>query len=289
MIRSMTGFGSKLYEDNSIKLEIEIKSVNHRFFDCNIKLPAGASQLELKLRAKAKLALIRGSITIALKIFPQNAQVNISMLDRAKSYIELAEGLSKKYSIDNDITVANVISFLLNEKVDDTSITEEQEDLIFNIFDEAINLLNICREKEGNNLRLDFIDKLDLMCDIVTKMEKIYPQNVQEYKQHLEQDIFLMLRDDYKKERVLAEVALLADKRCIDEELVRLKSHIKQLKELLNSQEVEVGRRLDFIIQELNRESNTIVSKSSDLSIVGLGIELKSIIEKLREQAQNLL
>ncbi|SHH17164.1 YicC/YloC family endoribonuclease [Clostridium grantii] len=292
MSNSMTGFGRAIsLEESTRGFTIEMKSVNHRYLDINIKMPRNYLQIENKIRGLVKAKLKRGKIDIFIS---QNSygkddyQVSFNK-DLADNYMKCLTEIKNNYDVVDNISVA------LISKFPDVVVIEKKEEDINHVWDELSQLVNEAIENlsnmrmiEGEKLKLDIINKCDLIMNIVSQIEEKSFLVVMDYKKKLEERISeLMDKSDIDEYRIANEIAIFADKASIDEELVRLKSHISQIKGTFTELE-PVGRKLDFIIQEMNREANTIASKSSDLETVNLTIELKSLIEKIREQVQNI-
>lgn len=291
MIKSMTGFGRSEFIDECRKLTVELKSVNHRYLDVNIKMPKKLNYFEAGLRTVLKKYVTRGKIDIFITY--EDLSANSAVLkynyELAKEYMKYFSRLEEDFGIKNDVSVMSLAKspdvLIMEEK------TVEEEELwkfIDKVFEEACEGFVSSRLTEGEHLKEDIISKLKCMLKHVDFIEKRLPIIIDKYRLKLKEKVKELLEDSQIDEsRIAAEVVIYADKICVDEETVRLKSHIeKMMKELENGG--DVGRKLDFLAQEMNREANTILSKSDDIDITNVGIDLKTEIEKIREQIQNI-
>ena len=291
MIASMTGFGRYEYSNDKKKLIIEMKSVNHRYLDTNIKLPKKLGFYESFIRSLLKRYMERGKVDIFVT-YEDLSDDNTKLIYNeglAKEYLKYAQKISEDLNISNDIKTSTVMRFQDVISMEDQEVDEEEmEHLIEKVFDGAAKSFVETRKIEGENLKNDILSKLDEMAGYVAFIEEKSPQIVSEYKEKLKEKMQDLMEDSNIDEtRMMMEVTIFADKICVDEEIVRLKSHIQTMKNAL-IQGGAVGRKLDFLAQEMNREANTTLSKSSDLAITDVGIELKTLIEKIREQIQNI-
>lgn len=292
MIRSMTGYGKGESENQLYKLKIELKSVNHRYLDINIKLPRYLIYLEESIKKLIKERLQRGKVDVFVNFeFAEASAVDVKVdISLARSFKSALEELKSELEIDDSIRLNNILSI---SDVIKTEKKELDEDLVWETIKEstmkALDKMLEMREYEGEQLKKDIHVKLENIESIATRIEERAPLVVDEYKSKLNERIQIILEDvvAVDMDRLAMEVAIFADKSSIDEELTRLKSHVSQLREILSEKE-SIGRKLDFLIQEFNREVNTIGSKSSDTDIVKAVVELKSEIEKIREQVQNI-
>lgn len=291
MLKSMTGFGRCELMDDNRKIIVEMKSVNHRYCDINIKMPKKLNFFESAIRTLIKKYAQRGKIDVFIT-YEDYTEHNICLKyneELAGEYYKNIVLMSEKFGLENDVR-ASVLS-----RYPEVLTLEEQtldEDELWKLLEQA--LTGACekfvetRITEGENLRQDLIEKLDGMLSLVDYIYERSPEVVKEHREKLEARIRELLDDVAVDEnRLLTEVTIYADKICVDEEMVRLKSHILNTKNTL----IEgggVGRKLDFIAQEMNREANTILSKSNDLAISNKAIDLKTEIEKVREQIQNI-
>ncbi|PYG87633.1 uncharacterized protein (TIGR00255 family) [Ruminiclostridium sufflavum DSM 19573] len=292
MVRSMTGFGRGTYSEQGKEFTVEIKSVNHRYIDFYIKLPRQIAFLEERVREIVSKSLYRGKVDIFISLEDRSEDSKSVTLDEAlaDAYIQAVEKLRDKYNLVDDISVALVSRFPDVLRIEKTEDDEEQLWKVLSCaLETAVSSLIQMREKEGNELRASLLQKADIMQDIISKISDRSPEVVLEYKQKLESRIRdLLNQQTIDENRIAMEVAIFADKCSIDEELVRLGSHLIQLREILGIQKQPVGRKLDFLVQEINREINTIGSKSNDILITKNVLELKSETEKIREQIQNI-
>ncbi|APC40980.1 YicC/YloC family endoribonuclease [Clostridium estertheticum] len=291
MIRSMTGFGRGNSEKDGKSFTIEIKSVNHRYFETNIRMPRVLISFEDKIRKIIGEKVKRGKLDVFVTQGNYDKEDVEAYLNEnlAASYINCLGILKDKYGLSDDISVAAVAKLpeviTLKQKEEDVSETFEQIDLALT---KALRALLFMREREGRKLLEDVIIKCDLINGLVDKVKTRAPLVVCEYKAKLTQRLDVLHKEiDFDENRVAMEIAIFADKAGIDEEIVRLNSHINQMRETLILDE-PIGRKLDFIIQEMNRETNTIASKANDLEILNTVISMKSEIEKIREQIQNI-
>lgn len=291
MIKSMTGFGRAEYTDDKCKICVEIKAVNHRYLDCNIKMPKKLGFFDSSIRSFIKDYIQRGKVDIFVT-YEDYTDNNFSLKynhEMAKAYYGYLKEMAEEFGIENDVRVTSLARFpeVLSLEEADTDVDEIWADLE-RVLKEACESFVATRVKEGDNLKRDLIEKLDGMLGYVAEIEARAPQIIEEYKKKLCDKVQDLLQDSKMDEsRILAEVTLFADRVCVDEEIVRLKSHIQHTKDSLQ-EGGSVGRKLDFIAQEMNREANTILSKSNDLSTSDLAINLKTDIEKVREQIQNI-
>lgn len=291
MIRSMTGFGRGSCEKDGKSFTIEIKSVNHRYFETNIRMPRVLIAFEDKIRKLIGEKVKRGKLDVFVTQGNYDKEEAYATLNEklAESYMKCFRVLKDKYNLEDDITVSQIARLpeviTLKQKEEDISETFEQIEQSLN---EALEALLFMREREGEKLLEDVIYKCDLINALVQKIKEKAPFVVCEYKGKLVQRLNALHKEvEFDESRVAMEVAIFADKAGIDEEIVRLNSHIQQMKETLILNE-PIGRKLDFIIQEMNRETNTIASKANDLEILNTVINMKSEIEKIREQIQNI-
>lgn len=292
MVRSMTGFGRGTYTDNGKEFVVEIKSVNHRYIDFYIKMPRQIAFLEEKVREVVSKSLFRGKVDIFISFEDRSDDSRSVMLDEALAgaYIHAVNNLKEKYSLQDEVTLSLVSRFPDVLRMEKNDVDEELLWKDLNIaLDSAVSSLIQMREKEGNELRASLLQKADYMENIISEISKRSPEVVGEYKQKLENRIKELLgQQTIDENRLAMEVAIFADRCSIDEELVRLGSHMIQLRDILSIKKQPVGRKLDFLVQEINREINTIGSKSNDIVITRHVLDLKSETEKIREQIQNI-
>ncbi|MBQ2117081.1 MAG: YicC family protein [Lachnospiraceae bacterium] len=291
MIKSMTGFGRSEVAQGERKFTVEMKAVNHRYLDVNIKMPKKLGFFESSIRNELKKYVQRGKIDmfITYEDFSENNVCVKYNKELASEYLKYLRQISADFGLDDDIRVSTLSRypevFTMEEQ---TADEEEIWKVLAKAIDEAAQSFVESRIKEGNNLAQDLISKLDGMLELVGGIEERSPKIIEEYRNKLNDKVKELLSDSTIEEsRILTEVTIFADKVCVDEEIVRLKSHIETMKQELIAGG-SIGRKLDFIAQEMNREANTVLSKANDLSISNIGIELKTEIEKVREQIQNI-
>ena len=291
MIKSMTGFGRAEASDENRKITIEIKAVNHRYLDCNIKMPKKLCIFESSIRTVLKEYVERGKVDIFIN-YEDFTESNYGVKynrEVAKAYVQFINEIAEEFSLDNDLKATSLSRYpevltLEEQEVDELELWAYLEKALRS----ALEMFVEARVKEGENLKNDIITKLDNMLDNVAFIEERAPQIIKEYHEKLTAKVSEYLSDTTIDEaRILTEVTLFTDKVCIDEEIVRLKSHIQATKDALNAGG-SLGRKLDFIAQEMNREANTILSKANDIKTSEQAINLKTDIEKVREQIQNI-
>ncbi len=291
MIQSMTGFGRGSFETTDGKVTIEIRAVNHRYLDVNIKLPRVMLAFESEVKSRVSEVAQRGKIDVfinyeAAKDKAYSVQCNEEL---AASYLASLRSLSEKLELANDVTALSLSRFPdvleIVEKDTEESVLRV---LLFGALDEALASFRDQRMQEGRRLYDDLTGKLKTLSGYVGEIERRSPQLIREYRERILTRVRELVEEFALDEnRIAAEVTLYADKVAVDEEIVRLRSHVKEAEETLASG-INVGRKLDFLAQEMNREANTILSKSTDASIASMGIEMKTLIEKIREQVQNI-
>ncbi len=291
MTRSMTGFGRGEYKSEKQDFLIEIKTVNHRYSDLFLKLPRQLSFLEDKVRETISKSISRGKIDVYVSYDEHGDDSRSVQIDEplAKAYIKSIETLRDNFNLRDDISVSLVARFPDVLKIEKTEVDEDETWQGFKkALDAALESLVKMREVEGEGLKKDMVERASYIKGIVKIIEDYSPQVVRDYKQKLENRLKELLDQQVVDEsRIAMEVAIFADRCSINEELVRLNSHIKQFKQTLDMDQ-PVGRKLDFLVQEMNREINTIGSKANDIEIAKHVVEIKSEIEKIREQVQNI-
>ena len=291
MIKSMTGFGRSEIVKGNRKISVEIKSVNHRYLEAGIKMPKKLNVFESRMRDLLKKYATRGKIDIFINYEDDSeSQVNLKFNQNiADEYMAIFNNMSEKYNLKNDMTVGGLARF--PEVITMDEVQEDEEELwhfIEEAMKAALEQFVNTRILEGENLKKDLLGKLDHMEELVAFVEKRSPEIMKEYRSKLESKVKELLGDTTIDEsRIATEVIIYADKICVDEETVRLRSHIEHARKCLN-EDGGIGRKMDFIAQEMNREANTILSKANDLETSNIGIELKTEIEKVREQIQNI-
>lgn len=291
MIRSMTGYGRAQQVLEGMSISVEIKSVNHRYFEFSSKTPRIYGFLDEKLKNYIQSSVSRGKVECFVYIEALEAQdctveINHSL---ANGYINALRELSEKYGLQNDITVTSLAKYY-----DIFSVHKEEadEEKIWNnvkaVVDEALASFVSMREREGEKLKADILSRCDLIIENVAFIEERSPKTVEEYNSKLLERMKNVLSDVHVDEqKILTEAAIYADKIAVAEETVRLRSHVSQMHEFMKS-DVAIGRKMDFLIQEFNREANTIGSKAQDVEIAKKVIDIKAEIEKIREQVQNI-
>lgn len=291
MLKSMTGYGRREAVTDGKKILVEIKSVNHRYSDYNIKVQRHLGFLEDKIRKHVSSAITRGKVDIYLNVENFETADKEIRLNReiARNYIDVLHELRDEFGLKDDITVSNVAR---NSDIFQTERVEEDEEQLWNtvktVLDCALGDFVAMREREGERIEKDLCNRIEYMRTLVTTIDERSPQTVQEYSDRLYEKIKEVLDGrGIDEARILTEVAIYADKVAVNEETVRLTSHFEEFDNIIGSGE-PAGRRLDFLIQEINREVNTIGSKASDIEIAKTVVTLKGEIEKLREQIQNI-
>ena len=290
-MKSMTGFGSSSLELEDCSIDIEIKSVNNRYLDFNFSMPSFLNFMLEDMKSLIKNKLKRGRVDVYIKI--KKYQLSVDSVDinyeLAQKIKEKLDSLNQKLDMKSDISVRDLVKYddVMTFTYKDLD-NEFLHDNILKVLDEAVNKIYSMRSIEGDNLREDLSTNLSKIEDQISKISSLTENSVKEYRQNLFNKISELLDEEkIDKDRMYLEVALMADKADINEELKRFDSHIVQFKSAMDMKDC-IGRKLDFIIQEMNREINTISSKSNDESISVCVIEVKSLIEKLREQVQNI-
>lgn len=292
MAVSMTGFGRGEYKDDNYYFLVELKTINHKYADINIRLPRKISFLEDKARNLIKDHIKRGRVDLYIKLDLLGSEdVNLKFDETlASQYVNILTQIKSKFDVIDDISVMNIAKFADVIKSEEK---EEDEELLWSMFkkalEEALEKLKEMRNEEGKKLAEDVIMRCNLLKNYIDEIEKYSYNVVIDYKEKLNNRISEILENPslIDENRLAQEVAIYADKSSITEEIVRFNSHIEQLKNTVIKNE-SIGRKIDFLIQEMNRETNTIGSKSSDLTITNLVVEIKSELEKIREQIQNI-
>lgn len=291
MVRSMTGYGRAKQERNGRSITVEVRSVNNRYLDCTVKMPRAYIFAEDAMKALVQKSISRGKVDVFVTMDAVEAdqtvvQVNESL---ARSYYEALTRLQKMFVLSNDLSPVALAKF-----PDVLTVTKAEEDLemisadICAVLEEALAAHRQMRSVEGEKLYQDIAGRADTIETVVGKVEERSPQTVAEYRDRLETKMREVLQSTTIDEsRILTEAAIFADKIAVDEETVRLRSHLAQLRTMLSGDE-PVGRKLDFLIQEVNRECNTIGSKCNDLTIARDVVNMKAEVEKIREQVQNI-
>lgn len=291
MIKSMTGYGRGQQIVDGREITVEIKSVNHRYFEFSARVPRAYGYLEEKLKSFVQGKVARGKVEVGVTIFNiegKDAQIEVNQ-SIAIGYIEALRKANETIGLNDDLSLSQLIR--LPDIFNVVKTTEDEEiiwNLVKSVAEEALDNFVSMRETEGQKMKDDIKSRLGYISELVAKVEERSPMVAEAYRERLYNKISEILNDKkIDEQRILTEAAIFSEKTAVDEETVRLKSHIQQFTSLLDSSEA-VGRKLDFLIQEFNRESNTIGSKAQDVEITRIVVELKSEIEKIREQIQNI-
>ncbi len=291
MIKSMTGFGRCLESTGGKTILVEIKSVNHRYYEFSSRVPRSCGFLDEKLKSFVQGKVSRGKIDVGVSIqydgvSDEKIEVNTEV---AKGYITALRSANAELGLEDDLTLSRIMRL---PDIFDIKKVEEDEETVWNdvrtVAEKALEKFIAMREAEGEKMREDILSRLDYITVLVEKIEKKSPETTEKYRQKLFDKISEVLKDsNVDEQRILTEAAIFSEKTAVDEETVRLRSHIQQCRDMLSLNEA-VGRKLDFLIQEFNREANTIGSKCQDIEITKIVVDLKSEIEKIREQVQNI-
>ena len=290
-MQSMTGYGKAEYAENGITLTVEIKTVNNRYLDIIPKYPRCFVFLDDVIRKTVQSKLSRGRVELFVSYDNTSDSGKTLITDEglAASYVAAAKNLSEKFGVENDLTVTTLMRFpdVLVEKVGATD-EEKLTEILVATLTKALDNLNAMRKVEGEKLKSDIYARANTVEQLVKKLYVYAPAVKENYAARLKERIKdAMGNADYDEARLLQEVAMFSDKSDITEEITRLKSHISQLRQILAA-EKDAGKKLDFLMQEFNRETNTVCSKSNDTGVTEIGLALKNEIEKMREQVQNL-
>ncbi len=292
LIKSMTGFGRAQKVFANKEITVEIRSVNHRYFEFSARVPRAYSYLEERLKSHLKTTISRGKIEVSVMISAVEGETtSVVRINHglAKAYYDALKSLSEELQVRNDVTVSQMARF---SDIFTVARAEEDEDEIWAMVqetvDEAVERFVSMRSLEGEKMEQDLLNRLLNIENWVGEVEVQSPKTLENYRARLKAKMDEILGDNTVDEaRILAEAAIFADKIAVDEETVRLRSHIKQFRDILKANE-PVGRKLDFLVQEFNRETNTIGSKAQDVNIAKIVVDIKSEIEKIREQIQNI-
>ena len=291
MIKSMTGYGRHEYVDENRKIVIDLRSVNHRYCDISVKVPRAYGYLEDKIKEYVAERVSRGKVEVFLYIENYTSNDKVVTVDHilAENYYNVLKELKENYELRNDISLSDLARF------SDIFVTRQQDEdkdkaweMVLSCLQPAVDDFIAMRVREGERLKENLNERAEAIKGLVEEIKERSPYIVKEYEARLRNRIDELLGDFKADEgRILTEVGVMADKVCVDEELVRLASHFEELKKILALSE-PVGRKLDFLVQEINRETNTIGSKANDFGLAKCVVEIKSEIEKLREQIQNI-
>ncbi len=291
MVKSMTGYGRAVETVNGREFTVEIRSVNNRYLDCTVKMPRNISFAEDAVKQMVKASVSRGKVDVFITINAEGtSDVQISLNKPVlEGYLNAMRQMCAEYALVNDISVTALAKMPEVFVVDKPDTDEEQlkQDLL-SVVEKAIASYNAMRATEGAALENDLRTRGATILNLVTQVEQASPQTVADYRRRLEEKMREILQDKALDEsRILTEAAIFADKVAVDEETVRLRSHLEQMNSMLDAGGA-VGRKLDFLIQEMNREANTTGSKCTDVKIARIVVEIKAELEKIREQTQNL-
>lgn len=291
VLKSMTGYGRAQKIINGRDILVEIRSVNHRYYEYSSRIPRTYSYIDEKLKALLKTSISRGKVEIAVtinNIEGKDTEIAVNK-GAAEGYVNALRSVSAELGLEDDLTLSKLIKL---PDIFNIQKTPDDEEQIWNdvssVAGEAISNFVNMRSIEGERLKADVNEKADGILTMVAEVEKLSPITVENYRNRLFKKLSEVLESkDIDEQRILTEAAIFSEKIAVDEETVRLRSHIAQLKAMLDDEEA-VGRKLDFIVQEMNREVNTIGSKAQDLNITKLVVDMKADIEKIREQIQNI-
>lgn len=291
MVKSMTGYGCAKGESGKIGISIELRSVNNRFLDCSIRIPRVYTAIEDALKALVQKHISRGKVDVFVTLDTSAADDVVIEVNQpvAASYMKALEELSKLYGVKNDVTALSLSRFqdVLRIEKSEADTDALSADLC-NVLEEALCGYDTMRATEGEKLYNDISSRLDEIERLTALAEERSPVTVKAYREkHYNRMREVLQNTDFDENRILLEAAVFADKVAVNEEIVRLRSHVAQLREMLLADE-PVGRKIDFLIQELNREANTLGSKGNDSEMARIVIDLKAEIEKIREQVQNI-
>ncbi|ARI77537.1 YicC/YloC family endoribonuclease [Halobacillus mangrovi] len=292
MVKSMTGYGKKSIEVGETRLHVEIRSVNHRYLDISAKLPRNLLFIEEKLKRKIREVLSRGRIDLFItvegqSIFEKKVDVDWRILDQ---YLEKLKGIKARYDLTEHISIDMVTKledvFSVQEIEENTN---ELQEALTSSMEDALNRVIVMRKAEGERLKKDLLQRISKVSSFLEKLEERRPWVVEEYKERIRARIEEYTREEIQLDdtRILQEVGILAEKGDVTEEITRMHSHLSQFSQILTLEE-PIGRRLDFIVQEMHREVNTIGSKSNDAKLTEWVVDLKNEIEKMKEQVQNV-
>lgn len=295
MVRSMTGYGRGIYSDNQRSITVEVKAVNHRYCDITVKMPRKYSFAEEKIKVAAKEVMRRGKIEIGVSIDnfgKSETDVNLN-LEVAKRYYDALTELSQSFELSDDGQVPLSLLAGMTDVLTTVPAADDEEEFtreLMAALKEALEGISAMRTVEGEKLALDILKRADIIENTKNLIAERAPKIEREYKEKLKARITELLDGSVEvpEDRLALEAAIFADKANITEEIVRLGSHIDQLRTFINGDEETVGKKIDFLVQEMNREANTIGSKSNDMDITSWMLELKAEIEKIREQVQNI-
>ncbi len=287
----MTGYGRSQKILNGRDILVEIRSVNHRYYEYSSRVPRTFSYIDEKLKGLLKTGISRGKVEVAVTINNIEGKDSEIAINKgvAEGYVNALRSVSEELGLEDDLSLSKLIKLPDIFNIQKTPDDEEQVwNDVSEVTKEALERFVEMRKVEGERLRNDVIQKADAILEMVGRVEELSPQTVENYRNRLYKKLSEILEDkNIDEQRILTEAAVFSEKIAVDEETVRLRSHISQLKTMLDADEA-VGRKLDFIVQEMNREVNTIGSKAQDLNVTKIVVDMKAEIEKIREQIQNI-
>lgn len=291
MIKSMTGFGRAEQIIDGRDIIVEIRSVNHRYYEFSARVPRAYGYIEEKLKSFLNGRISRGKVEVSVSIAAVEAADTLIEINKsvAKGYVDALRSVGEELGLADDLTLSQLVRLPDIFTVRKTADDEEQIwNSVKTVADEAVSKFISMREAEGLKMKEDVLERADIIERLVDEVERLSPISAENYRSKLYSRLCEVLADkNIDEQRIVTEAAIFADKTAVAEETVRLKSHIRQLRDMLELSE-PVGRKLDFLIQEFNREANTIGSKAQDIAVTKIVVDLKSEIEKIREQIQNI-
>lgn len=291
MIKSMTGFGRAEQIIDGRDIIVEIRSVNHRYYEFSARVPRAYGYIEEKLKSFLNGRISRGKVEVSVSIAAVEAADTLIEINKAvaKGYVDALRSVGGELGLEDDLTLSQLVRLPDIFTVRKTADNEEQIwNSVKSVADEAVSKFISMREAEGLKMKEDVLERADIIERLVDEVERLSPISAENYRSKLYSRLCEVLADkNIDEQRIVTEAAIFADKTAVAEETVRLKSHIRQLRDMLSLDE-PVGRKLDFLIQEFNREANTIGSKAQDIAVTKIVVDLKSEIEKIREQIQNI-
>ena len=291
VIKSMTGYGRAQKILNGRDILVEIRSVNHRYYEYSSRVPRTYNYIDEKLKVLLKQGISRGKVEVNVSINNIEGRDTEIAINKgiAEGYVNALRSISAELGLEDDLSLSKLMKLPDIFSIQKTPDDEEQVwDDVAEVAGEALDKFVSMRETEGEKLRNDVLSKAECILKMVGQVEALSPKTVENYRGKLYQKLSELLESkDIDQQRILTEAAIFAEKIAVDEETVRLRSHISQLKDMLSSAD-PIGRKLDFIVQEMNREVNTIGSKAQDLNITKIVVDMKAEIEKIREQIQNI-
>ncbi|MCR5106311.1 MAG: YicC family protein [Eubacterium sp.] len=293
MVYSMTGFGRGEYSDDARKIIIEMKSVNHRYCDISVKLPRSISRFEPEIRNRIKKYVERGKVDVFITYSNLKSSGFTVKYDKevAEQYMNHLRSIEKDFGLEEEYKPTVIARFPDVFTVEENYYVEDEEyTVIEKVLDEAGKQFMESRAREGARLAKDMLDKMNELESLTCQVDELAPKMIEEFREKLTEKVQKLLEvTDIDEARIVQEVTIYSDKVAVDEELVRLHSHIEEVRNLLGEENADsIGRRLDFIVQEMNREANTTLSKSDSLAVTDIGLNMKTCIEKVREQVQNI-